>query len=917
MEAPTVSEPPAYFYDHLRCALELFDRPALLGAQSPLATPYVLGEALRGFEASDSGRGMALRALILRAAEQLWGGPLPADGASMLAAALADGDSGYRYDCLVLELNYFKERYRPAPRNQAEIYVDILHISRPTHDRHLRCAVECLGAALLALLRPALYLEQPAPPLALVGRADPLARLQAGLAAGKRVALVGRGVVGKTALGAAAAAAWGPAPRFWYTFRLGLSDQLAGLLFTLGRFLHGQGASALWHQLVADRGRMPDGALALGLALADLRQLPAPPLLCFDDLDVLRPADAGQPHPAHAQILAFLEGLGGHVPLLLIGQQLFWAHDALVEVGELSHADLATWLTASGLPHAPADVSHLYDYTAGNPRLAELCVALFQTGASPTFAAALEQLPQTQALLPLWLRLERDLSALERRVLQTLAVFRRSAPADAWLHGAAEEAAALDRLVARRLARLDGRGGVALPPPLRAIIYRELPAERREELHARAAQIRAERGAYTAAAYHLHRAGLPEAAIELWHAYGDQEIEQGQAAAALAIFAQIAPRRLSARHAELLLLLRARLHELAGEPASVVDDLVQASWDDHNPATPEAMLRLGRAVQAQGDRALALRTFQVGLDAAALLRVSTQLYAQRSLAHVAQRDMGQAWREARLAYFHAVVTMGVVSAQSGEHAAARGHYLTALAAAEELGYQAGMAEAHHHLAALAGRHQALDEALHHFERALAFYERIGDRRGLEHVRGNMACAFVQARRFAEALAPAEQALRFFTALGDPFRAAQHAANLALAHAELGSLDQAEALAHSVLRQDEPQSHPAALYALGVVQLRRGDLAQAERYYDQSRRLALINDDRYQLGFAWRALGEVARAQGSEERAGPAFAEAIGLFHTLQLDEEVRRTEDLAAAVALPQGLSLRRGPRAPTSSRPR
>jgi tetratricopeptide (TPR) repeat protein len=132
-------------------------------------------------------------------------------------------------------------------------------------------------------------------------------------------------------------------------------------------------------------------------------------------------------------------------------------------------------------------------------------------------------------------------------------------------------------------------------------------------------------------------------------------------------------------------------------------------------------------------------------------------------------------------------------------------------------------------------------------------------------------------------------------MGNPFRTAHNASNLAEAHAELGNLDQAEEFANVVLQQNEPQSHPYALYTLGTVYLRRRHLAQAERSYDQSRRLAAINDDLYLLAFAWRALGEVARMQGSEERAGSAFAAAVELFRRLQIDEEVRHTEALAAA----------------------
>lgn len=895
MESKKAGARSVRFNDHLRRALELLDQPALLGEQSPLAAPYFLGEELRGVEATALGRGRALRALIGRAAEQLWGGPLPNDGQAMHSAALAETEPGSRYDCLVLELNYFKQRYQPAPRSQADIYTDILHISRPTHDRHLRRAVERLGTALRELIHPAIHVEQPAPPPALIGREQLLARLHADLLACKSVALSGSGGVGKTALGAGAAQVWAPAAHFWYTFRPGLSDQLEGLLFSLGRFLHGHGASGLWHQLVAEHGRLPDGALALGLALADLRELPEVPLLCFDELDVLRPPSADQARPAHTQILAFLEGLRGHVPLLLIGQRAFWVSDQIYEVGELDHEQLAHWLAARNIPHVPADVSHLHDYTAGNLRLAELCVALFQAGTAPSFAAALEHLPHAHAILPLWLRLEQGLPASERRLLQGLAVFRTPAPADAWLHGPIEQAEALQQLIRRRLAQADGRGGVALLPALRDIIYGELPVELREELHAEAAQIRAERGTYTAAAYHLYRAGQPEAAIELWHAQREHEINQGQASAALTIFEQISQRQLSHQHSQMLGLLRAELHELAGEPASVVADLSQAAWPADNQATPEAMLRLGRAIEAQGDPEQAMQTYQVGLDAAAgLLRLSTQLHVQRSLTRVRQREMRQAWHEASLAHFHALTMLGSVRDHSGDYAAARQYYLEALAVAEQAGYQAGIAQTHHYLAILAGRRQNLDEALPHFEQAITFYEHVGDRLQREYVRGNLASAYIQAGRFAAALEPAEQALRFFEAMGNSFRTAQNASNLAEAHVELGNLEQAEAYATIVLQQNEPQSHPYALYTLGTVNLRRGDLLQAERSYDQSRRIAETNDDRYLEAFAWRALGEVALAQKHEPQARQAFAQSIELFRRLNIDEEVRRTEALAA-----------------------
>src|SRR5690606_2324643 len=112
----------------------------------------------------------------------------------------------------------------------------------------------------------------------------------------------------------------------------------------------------------------------------------------------------------------------------------------------------------------------------------------------------------------------------------------------------------------------------------------------------------------------------------------------------------------------------------------------------------------------------------------------------------------------------------------------------------------------------------------HFEQAMAFYEQVGDRVNREIVRSNLASAYIQDRQFASALAPAEMALRFFEAMGNTFRVAQNASNLAEAHAELGNLGDAQHFAELVLQQEEPHSHPYALYTLGTVYKAHGEWA---------------------------------------------------------------------------------------------
>lgn len=478
------------YFDHVKLVLEGFAEATTLGEHSPLAAPYFLGSMLHGQMATPVARGELLRAEIDKAITALWGGPSPTDGPAMLAA-VADEEArhgrGGRYDCLILELNYLKRCFQPPPKNQAEIYHDILHSSRPTHDRHLRDAVERLGVHLLQRLRPAIRPEQPMLSAQLIGRDQLQTQILNDLMADRAVSLTGPGGVGKTSLGAAVTEAWGSPAVFWYTFRPTLNDQVDSLLFALGHFLHEQGASTLWHQLVAGGGQVKDRNLALGLARNDLAALAHKPLLCFDELDFLRPLTSDQPNPHHVQLLELIDSLRTHTPMLLIGQRAFWESDRLYTLGGLSLAEVAEWLASHSIVATDEELARLYRYTGGNPRLLELCGALYGANPPEPLSTVLDQLPQSPALLPLWQRLERRLPGAERRLMHALSVFRSPASADAWLGESTEQADALAQLLNRGLVRQDEQGGVFLLPALREVVYSDLEVEIQEEHHLRAA----------------------------------------------------------------------------------------------------------------------------------------------------------------------------------------------------------------------------------------------------------------------------------------------------------------------------------------------------------------------------------------------------------------------------------------------
>ncbi len=852
------------FYDQLKFALEHITEPHLLGEHSFLAQPYFLGRILyeQATATTSFARGTVLCAEIRKATAALWQGELPTAPSDLLYIALqAKDDRGFcdQYHYLLLDLNYFHQHF-PAPNKQSDIYADILHVSRATYDRHLREAIRRLSDLFLLQLQPTLHVEQPVAGTELIGRDETLADCLAALQAKKSVYLCGASGIGKTALGAAVAEQWTTPALFWFTVRVTLNDQLTSLLFALGNFLHHQGASRLWLQLIANAGAMKDANLALELARTDLAELPTLPLLCFDEIDLLRPLDMETEPIPHTQFLAFIEGLQEHAPLLLMGQRTVLPTDYLYPLTRLHVREMAEWLARANISFTPELLARMDIYTAGNPRLVALCLMLYQiaqTERSATLSDVLDHLPQTPALGPIWQRLQQRLNKGENRLLQALSVFRSPAPRDAW--AAADDLLAeslpqqmpsngtlIEQLIDYRLIQEDGNGGISVLPALREVIHSQLTAEQREEHHEGAALIRAARGEYTAAAYHYQQAGQWSAAIAIWEPNYEQEVRRGQAAAALAIFTQISSHRLSESDAQTLRLLRGRLYQLGGESAQALAEIesIQAEVDE---AAVEAAMVGGDALRTLGKTERALAKYGDGLAAAARLQQQmTWFHAKRGTVYLQQRELHHARREALRARYGLENLEGAIQETAGNYGAARRHYLNAMEAAELLEDKRGLALVQRNLGVLAAHQSDEENAIRYHQQALAFYEQIGDRVAAEEVRSNLAGVYVQFMEFVTALAPAQKALAFFSAQQNAFWIAQNTSNLATIYYELGDFDEAQQYAERTLEQEEPQSYPYALFTLGQVYNAQERWSEASAHFARAREIAQQTEDRFLL-----------------------------------------------------------------------
>jgi tetratricopeptide (TPR) repeat protein len=864
-------------------ALEHFTEIDWLGTHSPLAAPYVLGADLGREPDADSaaGRGRALQRKLLAAAQSL------------------PGRDGIYDPQRLLQVTYF----RPNVNRTREGYAVELALSPATYYRHRNEAISQLESALVRHLRPGLRLEFPAP-RAMVGRQTEISGCLSGLHARQLIAITGPSGMGKTTLGATVAAQWpddGGSPQahlrdvFWYTFRPGFNDQLSSLLFSLGFFLFQRGAPNLWLQLVAKPQEI-DPNIALGLLRQDLAGRERPPLLCFDEVDLLRPADADGDE--RIRLRSFVEALADagreQAPTLLLGQQLLVEADAHYVLNGFTPVEARALLAQHSIVLRDSDVEQLCHVTRGNPLLLRLFVALHQLG--ETVPDALRMIPASPTFSLLLDRIRKRLTADERRLLESLAVYRRAAPADAFVN----EGSALHGLLQRGLAQRGEDGGVALQSAVRDVVYRALGAEARARLHLHATEICTTRAEFTEAAHHALQAGQPELAVWTWFTHREQEILQGQAGNALAMFRGVSRDVLSnAQDRKALALLRAELWQAQGESGAALDDLNALSWPANDPATPQAQRLRGDLLDEQDRIDEALNAYRDGLASAAGLveAQAAKLHARSGLLHMRRlNDLAHARREADIALFEAAHLRGDIEDESGNYAAARERFEEALGIAVRARYALGEARAHTALGILTSRQNQADAAAGHFDRAEQLFRASGEIARAERNRSNLAFALIMAGRHAEAIEQAGKALAFFERTRQAYWIAVNANNLAEAHLHLNQLDAAEHYADVAIGSEEPSATPYALFTIGMVRQKQGRLEQAAQALRDAIKVAQQNGDRFAEAPAWRGLGQVHRAESRHGDAAAAFAEALALYRELNMPDDIVRTEMLLAAV---------------------
>jgi tetratricopeptide (TPR) repeat protein len=878
------SSPPvtSAFVRTIEEALDHFADPSWMGAHSPLAAPFFLGDRLVAASANASPAGMAdpnnaaQRGNVLREVLRTAAQALPAEAQKLLSASFFERNWNQNINGVTMKLD----------------------MSRAAYYRHRAAALQQLANAVTSLIQPALHLElPPIGPRPLVNRVRELSECISALQANESVAILGNSGTGKTTLGAAVVSnLQSTQPVFWFTLRPPFNDHLNTLAFALAHFLFKQGAGLCWQQLVADRGGTPAAQIST-LLQHDLGRVRPAPLLCVDEVDVLH-----HERTEHAQLIQLLESLQSAAPTLWMGQRLVLGAQRIHELGGFDEIEATLLLERAGLTDLnSAALKQLLAATHGNPALLSIFVSVCQLGqrAGEPMATLLRQLAATPGVDWLMSRLWQRLSEAERSVLSAVSVYQQPAPRDVF----ADDEAVLAGLIARDVLRADndlaagGAGSIYALPTVCSFVLASIAPDVKRSLHLQAAQALEARALFTAAAHHYIQAGETEMAVWLWFQQREGEIQSGQAAAACAIFANVDAAQLADdddRRA--LALLRAEWAKLIGDSAAGLHDLQHARWPISHAATPYAQRLRGNLHEMRGQLDQALQSFREGLRVfdAEHARESIRLRTALGYVHFRERDMDAANAAALLAHIEALEFRGTMLMHSNALQAAKVLLDEAMQLAENSPRVSKrmVANLHERLGALAWQLGQLDEAIERLSTAAALNTQIGDTARIPYQRMNLAAAHQAKGDFAEALAQAEQGLATAQTLQHAYLVAGLSANAAEACIHLNRLDDAERHAIHSLQQEEEAVQPYALTALGMVQRGRGDGASAAATLREAVAYAQRIRDQFAEASAWRELGVTLNLFANPAEAQSAFEKALALYEHMQLPSEITKTQKL-------------------------
>ena len=870
LDRPTkISDLDAFSIEVLE-SLEEIHNPEFLGQQSPLAAAYFLGRYIPSQSVSSTAieRGNQLIQLLQDAANQL---------------------SKEQQD--FLNVAYFRRNERLTPEARATA----LHRSLRQYRRQVPEHVWLLAQKLRVLAKPALMSETPSSSK-LVGRRQILDNITQLLSQDHTVAITGDAGMGKTVLGQAIRAAWLDQDRaFWLTLRRDFNDQVISVAFSVASFLQQCGAPYSLAEII---GQMQQGKMNLDRILEvirfDLSSLrDRPPLLCFDELELLQPALA-----KHQFVIRFLEDLRNHTRLLLIGQHIPLDVSHTVQIGALSRSEVAELIMVD-TKRAPTDeqVTNTLNVTHGVAALVKTLTALVLSGEDAYHV--IDSLEAPVAHVVLFDRLMRRLSEPERVLLDQLSAFRVSAPIDAFQSHAAE----LERLTQIQLIGHDHRDGLFLSPQLRTFLHERLLEQVRESVHLVAGHVHESHGDYAEAVHQYAEANAPNHAIVLWAIHSKSEIENGLAEVGLSTLRALWAKRQHITTSAIAELLRLKLAELLKLTGAIDQAL------EHLASPPNALQGLPRAYWTElqgdlmmlaGDEDRALAMYQKAIESLGThpQRRIVAIHTKRvNLLGVKLNRLKEAQAESKLALLEADLFAGVIEYRLGNYDQARKHYIAASAIADNIEGELELKSwLYSHHANLLWQTNNLPAAHQMIDKALALHRIRKDRHAESNDLMTLAAICIMEENFEMAVAASELGLMLARSIGNPFVISGLAVNAGEALIRLNRPSEAMEMAQLALAQECDPNVPYALTVLGWVNRANADLKRSVEYFQQAADVANKIQDTYAEASAYCQLGESNALLGARDEARISLERSAELYERLTLSKELSEVRSLLAGL---------------------
>lgn len=802
---------------------------------------------------------------------------------------------------LLLEIRFFDHLKAISPKQAIQNAQDALSIKGGRYYEIQKEAIEQLARAYLKSLTPPGNIPVPSRPQDFIklNDIDLLSKLE-----DKRVrsmTLYGPSGIGKTSVAIDLANEWQSArkPVFWYTVRVGVNDQLEQFIYSLAYFLHQQGQSSLWTQLISQPNHPfnTNFELIASIIRQSLMNLhPHQALLCFDEVDLLLQHDSikqSEDHQRLKMLITMLIETSHLTKFLLVGQSIFIAPnqpmDWAFELQEWDERNIFELLLKNNITLADADLALLQKIVHGNPLIIRLFISLHHSGELVT-----NTLPRMRRNFSLdWFlaRIWSHLTLIEMQILKELSVFSLPVDRNIWHEENANKA--LSALIQRKLIDINlTNDTVYLRDIFRESIYQKLTNDGRQKLNLWAADQMNQRFEYTIAAQHFAKADRFDLAISTWHEFSEQETKRGRSGSALTLLRSIEPSNLSNDDIRRLWAISiSRLLGNIGETEDALEILDKVSWLSSQSLKIEAQELRAELLLRLGQIESSLQEYHIIEEKVSLFEMQIKRVNAKcriaSIYNLQDPHPDLARSQLNKAQFEVEVLYGQLEDFHGQPDLARKHLKRALALAETIKENRILARVHEQMGVLETHQINIEQAEYHLKQAGKYYQACGMVAAAIAVENtNLSCAYILARDYPKAIEPAQKVIRFFEDAKQPYWCALNYANLAEAYFYVNKIDEAKNFAQKGIATEEIVIFPYCSYVLAHIEKHYKRFETAEEYCLKAIKQASEVKDLWSEAPAYRTLGEIYLDWDKVENAKQSFGNALSIYQKLGVQKEV-------------------------------